>query len=286
MRQLKISSKITVRESESLEKYLSDISRIPVLTPEEEVGLARKIRSGDQDALRKLTEANLRFVVSVAKQYQNQGLSLSDLINEGNIGLVKAARRFDETKGFKFISYAVWWIRQSILQGIVENSRIVRMPANKAGAYHRLHAIYSDFVQEYERDPSPDEMAELANMHVKDAQAFLNDTSRHYSLDAPMPGSDDGSMTMLDTLQIADDTSPTSSLMEESVRQEIEKGLEKLPPRELEIVASYYGLKGYTQMSVDEIAEYYDLSRERVRQIKERALRRLRKVFDGADLTV
>ena len=286
MRQLKISSKITVRESESLEKYLSDISRIPILTPEEEVELARKIRQGDQDALRRLTEANLRFVVSVAKQYQNQGLSLSDLINEGNVGLVKAARRFDETKGFKFISYAVWWIRQSILQGIVENSRMVRMPANKSSAYHKLHAIYSEFVQKHEREPNPEEMAELAKTHVKDAQAFLNDTSRHYSLDAPLPGADEGSMTLLDSLQIADDTSPTSGLMEESVRKEIEKGLEKLPPRELEIVASFYGLKNCAQMTVDEIAEYYGLSRERVRQIKERALRRLRKVFDGADLMI
>ena len=279
MRQLKIANKITTRESLALDKYLNDIGKIPMLTPEEEVTLARRIRENDQDALDNMTRANLRFVVSVAKQYQNQGLSLSDLINEGNVGLIKAARRFDETKGFKFISYAVWWIRQSILQAIVENSRIVRMPLNKVGSYNKVNDAYIAFVQEFEREPSSEELAELLGLTQREVETMLRSGNRHISLDAPLAGAEDGDATMLDVMVPEDSVEPDLHLMAESLREEVAQGLSILSPREVEVIAAYYGLNGNKPLTLDEIGELYGLTRERVRQIKERAIRRLRKAY-------
>jgi len=250
MRQLKITNNITSRESLALEKYLVDIGRIDLLNVDEEADLARKIREGDQLALERLTKANLRFVVSVAKQYQNQGLSLADLINEGNVGLMKAAKRFDETKGFKFISYAVWWIRQSILQAIVEYSRMVRLPLNKMTAYNKVNDAWVAFVQKNEREPSHEELAEILGVNPA---------------------------TMVDMMTLGDEDSPDLKLMEESVRKEVFDGLEILSPREIQVVSAYYGLDGNKPLNLDEIGDLYDLSRERVRQVKERAIRRMRK---------
>jgi RNA polymerase primary sigma factor len=284
MRQLKIAHKITTRESLALDKYLNDIGKIPMLTPEEEVRLAQRIREGDQDALDDMTRANLRFVVSVAKQYQNQGLSLSDLINEGNVGLIKAAKRFDETKGFKFISYAVWWIRQSILQAIVENSRIVRTPLNKVGSYNKVNEAFISFVQQFEREPSNDELAELLGMTPREVETMLRSSIRHVSLDAPITGADDNDATMLDVLMTEDAPEPDLDLMNESLREEVAAGLSILSPREVEVIASYYGLNGYKALTLDEIGELYGLTRERVRQIKERAIRRLRKSYNNTAL--
>lgn len=279
MRQLKITNKITTRESLALDKYLNDIGRIPMLSADEEAELARRIRTGDQEALEKLTKANLRFVVSVAKQYQNQGLSLSDLINEGNVGLMKAAKRFDETKGFKFISYAVWWIRQSILQAIVEYSRIVRLPLNKVGSYNKVNEAFISFVQEFERDPTNEELAELLEMSPKEVANMLKGNGRHVSVDAPLSG-EDGDSTMLDVISSEDDMSPDGELMEQSLKEEVQQGLSILSPREVEVLSSYYGLNGYKSLTLEEIGEYYGLTRERVRQIKERAIRRLRKSYN------
>ena len=276
MRQLKITNKITNRESLALDKYLQEIGKIDMLTPEEEADLARRIREGDQAALENLTKANLRFVVSVAKQYQNQGLSLSDLINEGNVGLMKAARRFDETKGFKFISYAVWWIRQSILQAIVEYSRIVRLPLSKTSSYNKVNEAYLSFVQEFEREPTHQELADLLEISVKEVSNLM-DNSRHLSFDAPISSDEDGSATMLDLMSSDDNLSPDLELMKESLSSEIAHGLSSLSPREMEILSAYFGLGGNKPMTLDEIGEMFDLTRERVRQLKERALRRLRK---------
>lgn len=280
MRQLKISHKITNRESLALDKYLNDIGKIQMLTPEQEAALARRIRDGDQEALEVMTKSNLRFVVSVAKQYQNQGLSLADLINEGNVGLIKAAKRFDETKGFKFISYAVWWIRQSILQAIVENSRIVRMPLNKVGSYNKVNEAYLNFVQNFEREPTDEELAELLDMTPREVQTMMRSTLRHVSLDAPLSNSDDGDATMLDVLAPDDEGEPDFELMNESLREEVAQGLSILAPREMEVIASYYGLNGFKPLTLEEIGELYGLTRERVRQIKERAIRRLRKAYN------
>ncbi len=279
MRQLKITNKITARESLSLDKYLNDIGKIPMLTPEDEANLARRIREGDQDALDKLTKSNLRFVVSVAKQYQNQGLSLSDLINEGNVGLMKAARRFDETKGFKFISYAVWWIRQSILQAIVEYSRIVRLPLNKVGSYNKVNEAFLSFVQEFEREPTHEELADLLAMTPKEVSNMLKGNGRHVSVDAPLSG-EDGDSTMLDIISSDDGMSPDGGLMEQSLKEEVQQGLSILSPREVEVLSSYYGLNGQKSLTLEEIGELYGLTRERVRQIKERAIRRLRKSYN------
>lgn len=276
MRQLKITNNITSRESLALDKYLVDIGRIDLLTIEEEAELARKIRSGDEAALEKLTKANLRFVVSVAKQYQNQGLSLADLINEGNVGLMKAARRFDETKGFKFISYAVWWIRQSILQAIVEYSRMVRLPLNKMTAYNKVNDAWVAFVQKNEREPTYEELAEILGVSEKDIAAMLKGGNKHISVDAPI-GDDEGALTMVDMMSMGDEDSPDLKLMEESIRKEVVDGLEILSPREIQVVSAYYGLDGNKPMTLEEIGERYDLTRERVRQIKERAIRRMRK---------
>jgi RNA polymerase primary sigma factor len=280
MRQLKITNKITARESLALDKYLNDIGKIPMLTPEDEAELARRIREGDQEALDKLTRSNLRFVVSVAKQYQNQGLSLSDLINEGNVGLMKAARRFDETKGFKFISYAVWWIRQSILQAIVEYSRIVRLPLNKVGSYNKVNEAFLSFVQEFEREPTHEELAELLNMTPKEISNMLKGNGRHVSVDAPISG-EDGDSTMLDMISSDEEgESPDGSLMEQSLKEEVQQGLSILSPREVEVLSSYYGLNGQKSLTLEEIGDLYGLTRERVRQIKERAIRRLRKSYN------
>jgi RNA polymerase primary sigma factor len=276
MRQLKIANRITSRESLALEKYLADISKIEMITPEEESRLAARVRAGDHAALERLTEANLRFVVSVAKQYQNQGLSLSDLINEGNVGLMKAARRFDETKGFKFISYAVWWIRQSILQSIVEYSRIVRMPHNKSTSYNRLNEAFVSFVQEFEREPTHEELADLLNVNIRDVINNMPGASRHVSFDAPV-SSDEDSFTLLDMIETDENMQPDLKLMEESLRLDIQYSLNALAPREAEVLAYYFGLKGEKPLTLDEIGIALELTRERVRQIKERAIRRLRK---------
>ncbi|MEM7573380.1 MAG: RNA polymerase sigma factor RpoD/SigA [Bacteroidota bacterium] len=276
MRQLKINNKITSRESIALDKYLGDINKIDLLAPEEEASLAARIREGDQLALKKLTEANLRFVVSVAKQYQNQGLSLSDLINEGNVGLIKAAKRFDETKGFKFISYAVWWIRQSIMQAIVEYSRLVRMPNNKSAGYSKVTKAITSFQQEFERDPEPEELADALGISMREVRQVLQGRMRHVSFDAPVAG-DDSEMTMLDTMSSDTDGPPDLGLMADSLRQEVQNNLNMLAPRERQVLACYFGLDGETQINLEEIGERFDLTRERVRQIKERAIRRLRR---------
>jgi RNA polymerase primary sigma factor len=276
MRQLKITNNITSRESLALDKYLVDIGRIDLLTIEEESELAKRIRLGDAEALDRLTKANLRFVVSVAKQYQNQGLSLADLINEGNVGLMKAAKRFDETKGFKFISYAVWWIRQSILQAIVEYSRMVRLPLNKMTAYNKVNEAYVTFVQKNEREPSNEELAEILGVNEKDIINMLKGGNRHISVDAPL-SDDEGALSLVDMMSHGDEDSPDLKLMEESVRKEVIDGLEILSPREIQVVSAYYGLGGNKPLTLEEIGEAYDLTRERVRQIKERAIRRMRK---------
>jgi len=283
MRQLKITNKITSRESLALDKYLNDIGKISMLTVEEEATLARRIREGDEKALEKLTRSNLRFVVSVSKQYQNQGLSLSDLINEGNVGLMKAARRFDETKGFKFISYAVWWIRQSILQAIVEHSRIVRMPLNKVGSYNKVNEAYLSFVQLNERDPTNEELAEVLHMSAKEVTNMLKGNTRHMSFDAPLTG-EEGDTTMLDLFCTDDSLGPDEELMRESLKEEVAQGLAILSPREVEVISAYYGLNGYKALTLEEIGEMYNLTRERVRQIKERSIRRLRKAYNSSNM--
>lgn len=284
MRQLKITNKITSRESLALDKYLNDIGKIGMLTADEEAEMARRIRLGDTDALNKLTRANLRFVVSVAKQYQNQGLSLSDLINEGNVGLMKAAKRFDETKGFKFISYAVWWIRQSILQSIVEHSRIVRLPLNKVGSYNKVNEAFLSFVQQFEREPTNEELADILDVTPREINNMLRGNRRHLSFDAPMSG-EEGDSTMLDVMSSKEiGESPDNNLMEQSLQEEVQQGLSLLSPREVEVLSSYYGLNGYKSLTLEEIGELYGLTRERVRQIKERAIRRLRKSYNRNNL--
>lgn len=278
MRQLKIVNNITSRESLSLDKYLSDIGKIDLLTPEEECSLAQRIKNGDEDALDQLTQANLRFVVSVAKQYQNQGLSLSDLINEGNVGLMKAAKRFDETKGFKFISYAVWWIRQSILQAIVEYSRMVRIPLNKMTSYNKVNDAWLAFVQKNEREPSHDELAEIMELTPKEIALLLKGAHRHVSIDAPL-NDDDGAISMVDLLSYGEESSPDIRMMKDSIRLEIIEGMEILSSREADIVKLYYGLDGNKPLSLEEIGEMYDMSKERVRQIKEKSIRRMRRTL-------
>ncbi len=275
MRQLKISQQITARDNDSLERYLQEIGRMELITPEEEVELARRIRAGDQEALNKMVKANLRFVVSVAKQYQHQGLSLSDLIDEGNIGLIKAAQRFDESKGFKFISYAVWWIRQSILQALVEQSRMVRLPLNKVGALSKLNKVMMQFEQEYEREPTIAELAELMNITEKDVCEILKGQGRHLSMDAPIKENEEG--TMLDLYADEGGEESDKEVMRESLRDEINHVLKTINKREAQIVACYFGINGEPAMSLDEIGARFNLTRERVRQIKEKAIRRIRK---------
>jgi RNA polymerase primary sigma factor len=273
MRQLKISKQVTNRETASLDKYLQEIGKLELISAEEEVKLAQRIRQGDLYSLEKLTKANLRFVVSVAKQYQNQGLTLPDLINEGNVGLIKAAQRFDETRGFKFISYAVWWIRQSILQAIAEQSRIVRLPLNKIGALNKINKAFAIFEQQNMREPNADELAELLNLSDSDVKESLKNNSRHVSMDAPLL--QDEEVTMYDLLP-NDEQTPETPLMYESLRREVERTISTLTAREAEMLRLYYGLNGKTPLSLEEIANYFDLTRERVRQIKEKAIRKLK----------
>jgi RNA polymerase primary sigma factor len=271
---LKITKQFTNRESLSLDKYLQEIGKVELLTPEEEIELAIKIKKGDQKALEKLVKANLRFVVSVAKQYQNQGLSLGDLINEGNLGLIKAAKRFDETRGFKFISYAVWWIRQSILQALAEQSRIVRLPLNRVGALNKIGKAYSNLVQEFEREPNAEELAEQLNMDVSEVADAIKNAGRHISMDAPFSQGEENSL--LDVLPNDEVPSPDQTLMSESLKKEIERALSTLTDREAEVIKLYFGLNGEHSLTLEEIGEKFNLTRERVRQIKEKAIRRLR----------
>jgi RNA polymerase primary sigma factor len=274
MRQLKITKQVTNRESKSLDKYLQDISKIPLITAEEEVELAQRIKQGDQKALDELTTANLRFVVSVSKQYQNQGLSLPDLINEGNAGLVKAAKRFDETRGFKFISYAVWWIRQAILSALAEQSRIVRLPLNKIGSINKINKAYSSLEQEYERPPIPEEIANRLEISVKNVKQSMKVSGRHVSMDAPLKEGE--TSNLYDVMSSGESPKADKALMTESLSVEIDRALSTLGDRESAVIKSYYGLGNNTPMSLVEISEVFDLTRERVRQIKEKAIRRLR----------
>ena len=276
MRQLKITQQLTNRDTASLDKYLQDISKEEMVTPEEEAELAKKIRDGDQAALNRLTKANLRFVVSVSKQYQNQGLTLSDLINEGNLGLIKAGQRFDETRGFKFISYAVCWIRQSILQALAEQARIVRLPSNKIGAIQKINKTLSRLEQEFEREPSVDEIAEILELTQKDVTETMKNAGRHVSMDAPVSSNEDSSSTMYDLMQSEDSPNPESGLVKQSLKDEVGRVISTLTVREAEVVSCFFGLNGILPMSLEEIAQRYELTRERVRQIKEKAIRRLK----------
>jgi RNA polymerase primary sigma factor len=274
MRQLKITKQVTNRETASLDKYLQEIGKVDLITAEEEVELAQRIREGDEIALDKLTKANLRFVVSVAKQYQNQGLTLPDLINEGNLGLIKAAKRFDETRGFKFISYAVWWIRQSILQALAEQSRIVRLPLNKIGSINKINKMYAFLEQANERVPSAEEIAKELDMTVSDVKESMKNSGRHVSMDAPLVEGEDSNL--YDVLNTGESPNPDKKLLHESLKTEIERALETLTPREADVVRLYFGLAQQHAMTLEEIGETFDLTRERVRQIKEKAIRRLK----------
>ena len=273
MRQLKITKQVTNRETASLDKYLQEIGKVELITADEEVELAQRIRQGDKIALEKLTKANLRFVVSVSKQYQNQGLSLPDLINEGNLGLIKAAQRFDETRGFKFISYAVWWIRQSILQALAEQSRIVRLPLNKIGSINKINKTYAKLEQEFEREPNAEEIAEALDITEAEVKESMKNAGRHVSMDAPLVQDEDNNM--YDVLKSDEVITPETELLYESLRKEIDRAISTLTPREADVVRLYFGLNGSHPMTLEEIGEKFDLTRERVRQIKEKAIRRL-----------
>ncbi len=274
MRQLKITKQVTNRESPSLDKYLHEIGKVPLISAEEEVVLAKKIKKGDEEALSKLIKANLRFVVSVSKQYQNQGLTLPDLINEGNVGLIKAAQRFDETRGFKFISYAVWWIRQAILQALAEQSRIVRLPLNKIGSINKVNSAFARLEQEFQREPSAHEIADILDMAPKDVREAMKTNSRHLSMDAPLVSEEEN--TLYDVLLSSDSSSPDANLLDESLQREISRSLSTLSPREADIIKLYYGLGGEPPYSLEEIGKLFSLTRERVRQIKEKAIKRLK----------
>lgn len=275
MRQLKITKSITNRESQSLEKYLQEIGKVELIGAEEEVRLARQIKLGDQAALDKLTKANLRFVVSVAKQYQNQGLSLPDLINEGNLGLIKAAQRFDETRGFKFISYAVWWIRQSILQALAEQSRIVRLPLNKVGLTNKIQKAFSQLEQEFEREPSPEELAELLELETEEVSATLGIAARHVSMDTPLSDGEDS--TLVDVLENPNAEHANTNIEHtESLKQEIERSMKMLTERQKEVICYFFGIGVDHPMSLEDIGDKFNLTRERVRQIKDKAITKLR----------
>ena len=274
MRQLKITKQVTNRESKSLDKYLQDISKIQLITADEEVELAQRIREGDQAALDKLTTANLRFVVSVSKQYQNQGLTLPDLINEGNAGLVKAAKRFDETRGFKFISYAVWWIRQAILQALAEQSRIVRLPLNKIGSINKINKAYSFLEQTHQRPPSAEEIANNLDLTISDVKQSMKISGRHVSMDAPLREGE--TSTLYDVVNSHESPRPDNDLMKDSLTLEINRALDTLSLKEAEVIRNYYGISNAQPMSLEEIGEAFGLTRERVRQIKEKGIRRLR----------
>ena len=279
---MKIIKQFTNRESLSLDKYLQEIGKVDLLTPDDEIQLAIKIKKGAHKALERLTKANLRFVVSVAKQYQNQGLSLGDLINEGNLGLIKAAKRFDETRGFKFISYAVWWIRQSILQALAEQSRIVRLPLNRVGALNRIGKAYSNLEQEFEREPSANEIATELKMDVSEISDTLKISGRHVSMDAPFAQGEDNSL--LDVIENDEQPSPDNTLISESLKAEIESALQTLSEREAEVIKLYYGLNKDNALTLEEIGGKFNLTRERVRQIKEKAIRRLRHAAKSKNL--
>ncbi|HRS54644.1 MAG TPA: RNA polymerase sigma factor RpoD/SigA [Bacteroidales bacterium] len=274
MRQLKITKQVTNRETASLDKYLQEIGKVELITAEEEVNLARRIKQGDKAALEKLTKSNLRFVVSVSKQYQNQGLSLPDLINEGNLGLIKAAQRFDETRGFKFISYAVWWIRQSILQALAEQSRIVRLPLNKIGSINKINKAFAKLEQELERDPNIDEIASLLEVSEHEVKESLRNSGRHVSMDAPLV--QDEETTMYDVIGNDNGPTPETELIYDSLKTEINRAVSTLTPREADIIKLYFGLNGEHPLTLEEIAEKFNLTRERVRQIKEKAIKRLK----------
>ncbi|GET23505.1 MULTISPECIES: sigma-70 family RNA polymerase sigma factor [Prolixibacter] len=279
MRQLKITKQVTNREALSLDKYLHEIGKVELLTAEEEVTLAKRIKKGDRKALERLVNANLRFVVSVSKQYQNQGLSLPDLINEGNLGLIKAAQRFDETRGFKFISYAVWWIRQSILQALAEQSRIVRLPLNKIGSINKINKTFAQLEQEFQREPSPEEVAKILDLHPKVVEDSMNASSHHVSMDAPLKEDEDTGNNLYDIMFSQDSPSPDNKLVSESLREEIERSLATLGEREAEVLRYYFGLNGYRPHTLEEIGQEFDLTRERVRQIKEKAIKKLKNQY-------
>lgn len=274
MRQLKITKQVTNRETASLDKYLQEIGKVELITADEEVALAQRIKQGDRIALEKLTKANLRFVVSVSKQYQNQGLSLPDLINEGNLGLIKAAQRFDETRGFKFISYAVWWIRQSILQALAEQSRIVRLPLNKIGSINKINKAYAKLEQKHEREPKADEIASLLEITENEVKESMKNAGRHISMDAPLIQDEDNNM--YDVLKSDESSTPESQLLYESLKKEIERAISTLTPREADVIRLYFGLNSKHPLTLEEIGEKFELTRERVRQIKEKAIRRLK----------
>ncbi len=282
MRQLKITKQITNRDSPSLERYLQEISRVSMITPDEEVELAKRIKEGDQVALEKMTKANLRFVISVAKQYQNQGLTLPDLINEGNLGLIKAAQRFDETRGFKFISYAVWWIRQSILQAIAEQSRIVRLPLNRIGSINKINRAFMKLEQEFEREPSAEELAEVLDMTPEEVEVGILSKVKHISMDAPIGSEGDDDRNMYDVLcENSDHVRPEEKLLKQSLVKEVERALVSLTSRESEIIKLYYGIGHSKGLTLEEIGKKYGLTRERVRQIKERALNKIKNTSRG-----
>ncbi len=274
MRQLKIVKQITNRENQSLDKYLQEIGKVDLITAEMEVELAKRIREGDQIALEKLTKANLRFVVSVAKQYQNNGLTLGDLINEGNVGLIKAAMRFDETRGFKFISYAVWWIRQSILQALAEQSRVVRLPLNRVGSLNRISKAFSQLEQKFQREPSAEEMAQELDVTLEEVESTMQVGGRHISVDAPFVQGETNNL--LDVLINSTEETPDSALMVDSLKREVSRALATLPIRESEIISDYFGLNGANCLTLEEIGEKFHITRERVRQIKEKATKRLK----------
>ncbi len=273
MRQLKITKQVTNRDTPSLDKYLQEIGKVDLITPEEEVMLARKIKTGDKESLAKLVKSNLRFVVSVAKQYQNQGMSLPDLINEGNLGLIKAAQRFDETRGFKFISYAVWWIRQAILQALAEQARIVRLPVNKIGSINKINRVFARLEQEFEREPSSQEIADVLQVAPDEVKEVLKSNGRTVSMDAPISNEDDNNM--YDVMHNDDNPSPDKHLMNESLTYEIERALSTLSPREAKVIKLYFGINLKHPLTLEEIGEELSLTRERVRQIKEKALKRI-----------
>lgn len=274
MRQLKISKQITNRESQSLDKYLVEIGKVDLITAEMEVDLAKRIRAGDQMALEKLTKANLRFVVSVAKQYQNNGLTLGDLINEGNVGLIKAAMRFDETRGFKFISYAVWWIRQSILQALAEQARVVRLPLNRVGSLNKISRAFSELEQKFQREPTPAEVAEIMDVTIEEVESTMSVGGRQISMDAPFVQGEEN--RLLDVLENNLEEKPDAHLMMDSLKMEVARALQTLTARESEVISDYYGLNGTHPMTLEEIGDKFKLTRERVRQIKEKATRRLK----------
>lgn len=285
MRQLKITKQVTNRSSESLERYLKEIGKVELITAQEEVELAQKIKAGDQLALEKLTKANLRFVVSVSKQYQNQGLSLPDLINEGNLGLIKAAQRFDETKGFKFISYAVWWIRQSILQALAEQSRIVRLPLNKIGSINKLNKAFARLEQEYERPPTPEELAVALDVSIAEVKMSIKNSGGHLSMDAPL-SDEESSGTLYDLLSGTEEELPDNYMMNASLKDAIKRSLSSLKPREAEVLTLYFGIDRAESLTLEEIGEKYGLTRERVRQIKEKGLTKLRGTTRSRELKV